>query len=1026
MPKRGPTSTSRITPVHTAVPGRARLQIQGLYRNDALCRRLEHALEGVDGIRFVQGNPLTGRVLILFDSGHGLDRLIGCIEKVLDEQGAKPSSRVSQEPSRKPSGMVREMRQFAKAVRHPSGKGQRSAPQAVFRWHAEAGKEALERCQTDPREGLSYEEAMTRLMQYGPNQLAASRGRSPLSIFLSQFATLPVAMLAVSAGVSVATGGLLDAGVILGVVLINSVIGYVTEAQAERTIQSLTGSAARTAQVLREGVEQSVAGEELVPGDVVVLTPGAYVGADLRLLKCHRLTVDESALTGESLPVTKQAEAVLAADTPLGDRINMAYMGTTVTGGSGMGVVIATREASEIGQIQALVGKARPPETPMQRQLGRMGTQLGVLSGLVCTGVFVAGILRGQGMLQMLKSSVSLAVAAVPEGLPAVATTTLALGINAMRSHNVAVRHLDAVESLGAVQVFCMDKTGTLTLNHMTVVDLRFADGELRVKDGDVLDGEQVLEVEDWPGLRRLLEVVSLCSETELEGESGAYDLQGSPTENGLVELALQQAIDVPVLRERFAREKVYYRSEHQPYMRTVHAHPRGGRLLAIKGSPREVLDLCSHYLPLHGADPEALDDELRERLLGQNETMAGEALRVLAVAFAAFEGENVPRQGFTWVGLVGMADPLREGMAELIGVYHQAGIRTVMITGDQGPTAYAIGKQLGLSGDQPLKILDSTHLEKMDAELLAALVEDVHVFARVSPSNKLEIVQALQRTGQVVAMTGDGINDGPALKAADVGVAMGEGGTDVARSVSDVVLEDNNLLTMSAAIRQGRTIYGNIRKTIHYLLSTNFSEIEVMLGGIVLGLGQPLNPMQLLWINLATDIFPGLALSLEPPEPGVMSRPPRDPQEAILRPRDLRRMGLESAVITGGTLAGYLYALKRYGAGPQASTLAFNILTHAQLMHSLSCRSEQRQLFSFRRRAPNRQLLLAVGGTALAQVLINLSPGMRRLIGIAPLGPLDWLVVAAGAVGPVIINELSKPAPLSPGKQATKEEETA
>ncbi|MGD9393014.1 MAG: HAD-IC family P-type ATPase, partial [Chromatiales bacterium] len=790
--------------------------------------------------------------------------------------------------------------------------------------------------------------------------------------------------------------------------LINAGIGFVTERQAEKTISSLAKSGVTNVMALRDGETVAVPVEGIVPGDILVLTPGSYIAADIRLFESHKLSVDESALTGESLPVTKEHAFLAEAATALGDRRNMAYMGTHVTGGSGKGIVVATGRATELGQIQTMVGEAEAPETPMQRQLDEMGTRLAIVSGLVCAGVFVLGVMRGQGWLQMLKSSVSLAVAAVPEGLPAVATTTLAMGIAEMRKRNVSVRHLDAVETLGSVQVFCMDKTGTLTMNRMAVVSLFSGMASYEISEGDFRCEGEAVEPADRRELVRLMEVVSLCSETEFVQSDEGVLLDGSPTEKALVELALDAGIDVRALREQHPLLKTRYRAEGRPFMSTL--HPWDNKyLLAVKGSPEEVLAMCTHQLK--GGRRIRLTAPARKAILKQNEAMAGRALRVLGVAWRQLDSDRMPAKTgqLTWVGITGMADPMRPGMDRLIAEYHRAGIKTIMITGDQSATAQAIGEELGLSGDQPLKVLESSALDNMDPALLAGLAKDVHVFARVSPANKLQIVQALQESGYVVAMTGDGINDGPALKAADIGVAMGAGGTNVARDVSDVVLEDDNLHTMTTAVSQGRTIYSNIRKMIHFMVSTNLTEIEVMLAGIAMGAGEAMNPMQLLWINLVTDIFPGLALSMEPPEEGIMERDPRDPDEQMIAGNDLVRMGIESAVIGAGTFGAFLYGIRRYGPGPAASTLAFNTLTLSELAHAVSSRSSQRILFSDHTLPPNPHLVKAIAGMGGLQFLVSVLPGARRLLGTTPLGVADIAVIAAGVLVPLLVNEASK-----------------
>lgn len=739
-----------------------------------------------------------------------------------------------------------------------------------------------------------------------------------------------------------------------------------------------------------------------------MLQPGDFVAADVRVIKTSQLTVDESALTGESMPASKITSPIAKQDTPLGDRRNMAYMGTMITGGSGIGVVIATGVNTQIGQIQSLVGQAHSPVTPMQKELDHIGTQMALTSGAICGGVFALGMLRGYGLLPMLKSSISLAVAAVPEGLPAVATTTLALGIRKMRKYNVAVRHLDAVETLGSVQVFCLDKTGTLTLNSMAAVTVQVGGRDYSVCAGQLfLDGEPLSDRAD-DCFQRFLEVISLCNESVVKKKDQQVRMDGTPTENALLELASISGLDIHALQRQYPHYKIRYRAENQPYMYTFHRLSDERFFVAVKGSPQEVLSLCDFYQDQSGLHP--VNDNFRTLVINRNNEMASDALRVLGVACAekSMHDEEKPTH-LTWLGLVGMADPLRTGMPDLVRLFHRAGIHTVMITGDQSSTAYAIGKQLNLSNGKPLQILDSTRLEKLDQKLLSGLIQDVHVFARVSPANKLQIVQAIQKTGKVVAMTGDGINDGPALKAANIGVAMGGASSDVARSVSDVVLEDDNLHTMVIAVEHGRAIYNNIRKSIHYLISTNLSEIEVMLSGIAVGAGEILNPMQLLWINLITDIFPGLALSMEAPAADLMQQPPRNPQEKIIRRQDLMRMARESAIITAGSMAAYGYGFSRYGLGPQSNTILFNSLTIAQLLHSLTCRSETYSVFNRGALPRNPYLNYAITGSGLLQALAMLIPGIRNGLGATPLNFIDVLVVAGGAVMPMLINESGK-----------------
>ena len=994
-----------VYPVHSAVPGRVRYKVDPLYRSVHLKRIIERELAARAGIVSASANVLTGTVLILFDRGRDLNALGVLLEVVVRHATGGPPVPDAVPPSNAeaPASWRERMRTLLATAAAPESKP----------WHQIGADEALAAVGSS-RTGLTAALAQKRLKQFGYNLLPEAAPRSALSMFIGQFNSLPVALLGASAAVSLATGGVADAVVILGVVLINAMIGYITESRAEKTIKSLTGPVHPAALVVRDGTLQSIPTEQIVAGDLLALAPGSYIAADARLLETRHLSADESSLTGESLPVIKSAAPLPSGNISIADRINMVYMGTQVTGGQGLAVVVATGAASEIGRIQTLVGAAQSPETPMERQLRTLGNQMVLISVTVCAGVFVVGVLRGYGLLQMLKTAISLAVAAVPEGLPTVATTTLALGIGRMRSQKVLIRQLEAVETFGAVQVICLDKTGTLTLNRMAVVAIQSGAHRLEVANGRFRAEGREIRPTEHDDLMRLIHTAVLCNETEINGEHGAQVLNGSSTENALVHMALAAGIDVAALRTRYPRLRVDYRAENRRYMNTVHALDDTQRLIAVKGSPAEVLALCRWHL--HDGVQTELVDETRRLILEANERMAGQALRVLGLAYATGADDGrAPAGKLVWLGLIGMADPIREGVPELVAQFHRAGIDTVMITGDQSPTAYAIGRALRLSNSDHLEILDSTHLEEIDPEVLKGLAQRAHVFARVSPSHKLQIVQALQRAGRVVAMTGDGINDGPALKVADIGIAMGHTGTDVARTVADVVLEDDNLETLIVAVSQGRTIYNNIRKSIHFLLATNLSEIAVMFTAIAAGMGQPLNPMQLLWINLITDIFPGLALALEPPEPDVLRQPPRDPTAPIVRVADFKRLAFEATTLSAGALAAYGYGLARYGAGPQAGTLAFMGLTGAQLLHALSCRSERHSVFGKDRLPPNNYLKAAIGGSLAMQTAAALVPGLRQFLGIGPIGLIDGVVIGASALLPFVINEATKPGVASP-----------
>lgn len=885
-----------------------------------------------------------------------------------------------------------------------------AAAQPQEPWHLLEAEEVLARFHSDRALGLTWDAAREHIKTYGPNMLPEAEARTGWDIFFSQFNSLPVALLGAAAGLSVLTGGLVDAFLIMGVVTVNAFIGYKTESEAEKTIESLKTLVRPSALVVRDGRLSEIPVEEVAIGDLLVLRPGTYVAADARLLEASHLSVDESALTGESLPVTKFTKALTSPYTPLGDCNNLVFRGTLVTGGEGLAVVAATGSYTEIGRIQALMGETERPETPLQRQLGQLGDQLVVMCMGICGFAFFVGSFWGMGFLQMLRTSICLAAAAVPEGLPMVATTTMALGVRDMQQHHVLIRHLQAVETLGSVQTVCLDKTGTITCNQMTVVEVLIGRQSLKVSNGTFWGPEGQIVPAQASELQQLLLVSILCNETELYQDNGREVFRGTPTENALVRLALDAGLDVAALRREHPLLKMNHRSETRLFMGSQHQHGAQETFLALKGSPMDILALCDRQM--RNGQEVPLTEEDRSVIEMQNEDMAGRALRILGLAYAVRKNGKAPSDetGLTWVGMMGMTDPIREGVAEAIRNFHRAGIDTVMITGDQSTTAYAIGQELNLSQGAPLEILDATYLTQIEPEALRALSRRAKVFSRVSPAHKLQIVQALQQAGKVVAMTGDGINDGPALKAADVGIAMGHTGTDVAREVADVVLEKDNLDTMIVAIRDGRTIYLNIRKSVHFFLATNLSEIMLTFTALSMGLGLPLNAMQLLWINLISDIFPGLALALEPPEPDVLEQQPRDPQAPIFDTADYQRMAFESGSLAAGALGAYGYGIMRYGLGAQAGTLAFHSLTAGQLLHALSCRSEHQSIFSPTKPRANPYLMLALGGSLALQLCTAFIPGLRRLLGLTPLTLIDGLVIGSGALLPFLVNEATKP----------------
>jgi Ca2+-transporting ATPase len=969
-------ATAAVDIAHARVPGRVRLRLPMLRGWPACAERLVQELRRRDGIRTVTASSITGSLLIQHHGAWTAAELARLVGYLLD---LEPQGHDGRAAAVRPQRVV-----------PPAPAAARDASVA---WHTLSRSHALVRLAVRP-DGLSSEEATRRLSRHGANALPAPARRSDLAILAGQFSGLPILLLGASAGLSLATGGIVDALAIGAVLVLNGGIGFFTERQAERTISGLDADVPEAARARRDGAWQDLPAAALVPGDVVWLRPGHRVPADGRLLSATELTVDESALTGESLPVPKRAEAVLAADAPLAERINRVYKGSAVTGGDGLAVVVATGASTEIGAIQALAGAASAPQTPLQRQLEHLGRQLVGVSGVACVALFGLGLLRGQGALTLLRSVISLAVAAIPEGLPMVATTTLALGVRDLKRRNISVRRLAAVETLGAVQTFCLDKTGTLTVNRMTAVALHI--------DGQRLAADAVAERR--AALAPLLEALVLCSEVELDGDGPQAALRGSPTETALLRLAQDGGVGVVALRAAWPRLRIIARAQQRAWLTTIHGTADGRSRLAVKGGPAQVLALCSRRRLADGSTL-ALDETAREAILAANEAMAGDALRVLGVAEGT-DQTQLAEAGLTWLGLVGLADPLRPGMPALMAHFHQAGIDTAMITGDQSATAYAIARELDLAGGGEVQILDSSALTAMEPELLAALAPHTQVFARVSPAHKLAIVQALQRGGRVVAMTGDGVNDSPAMKAAQIGIAMGDGGSPVARSVADVVIEDDELRTVIEAIRGGRAIYANIRKALHYLLATNLSEIEVTLLAVALGLPVPLGSLQLLWLNLASDILPAIALALEAPEPDVMTRPPRDPAQPILGAADYQRLAFESMALSAGALGVYVWSLRRAPAA--AHSLTFMTLTVGQLLHALSCRSERRLLGA--RLPPNPALRRALLGSLAVQLATPFLPGLRGLLGLTAPRPVEWLAIAAGAGLPLLLNELTKP----------------
>jgi Ca2+-transporting ATPase len=998
-----------IQPIHASIKGRTRFKIKELYRSPSLKNYLERSTVNFAEIRYISANILTSNILVIFDQDISSKEIEFLIRKVLldyqDESGFNHHNKKLVRTAK--AKIDRQL-----AVKHK---------QKTKNWHLMAVEEVLTSLNTSNISGLSNETATNNLKKYGKNVLSTTVKRSQLSMLLDQFKSLPVALLVIASGISIATGGMIDAVVILGVVGLNAAIGYTTESQSERIINSLKNRAEQSTLVIRDSYQTEIPTENVVLGDILVLNPGSYIAADARIITTDNLNVDESALTGESLPITKISTSLNGENVALADRLNMIYKGTLVINGKGLAVVVATGDFTEMGEIQQLVGEATTIQTPLAKQLDQVGSQIVFIGMGLCGLVFSLGMLRGYGLLPMLQSSISLAVAAVPEGLPTIAITTLALGIRDMRKNHVLVRSLNAVEALGSVQTICLDKTGTLTENRMSVVEIITDSKDIQVSNGNFIDGEETINLYTYNELLKLIHVSVLCNGSEVRKQNDEYVVTGSPTENALIYTAISAGVDVITLKGKYPLLQTNLRSENRNLMSTIHATHNCHQMVAVKGNPAEVLQICHRWMKSGQIVPLTAED--RQKMDMENDRMAGKALRVLGIAYGYIEegdsSNNHHESDLIWLGLVGMADPLRTGAKKLIADFHQAGIDTVMITGDQSPTAYALAKQLELNRHTQLEILDSNNLNNLTPEALAALSDKVDVFARISPSNKLQIVQALQTSGKVVSMTGDGINDAPALKAAQIGVAMGKEGTDVAREVADIILEDDRLETMMIAVSRGRTIYNNIRKSVHFLLATNLSEIMVMITATAVGIGEPLNAIQLLWLNLVTDIFPGLSLAMEAPEPDVLNQPPRDPNEPIIKNTDFGRIVFESAAISISTLAAYGYGIFKYGISPKARALAFMTLTSGQLLHTISSRSEKHSIFSKEKLPPNPYLNTAILGSFGIQLLTLTVPHLRRLLKITPLNIVDIAVITSGALLPLLVNEGTKNIQIT-GKNST------
>jgi Ca2+-transporting ATPase len=877
-------------------------------------------------------------------------------------------------------------------------------------WYALEGAAVAAALAVDPVRGLASSDVSQRRLAFGANAIQTILPRPAWRMLVDQFASLVIALLAVAAAVAWATGDLLEAMAILVVLSINAVVGFATEWQAGRALDALRRQARTTTRVRREGFEKTIDAEELVPGDIVVLNAGDRVPADARLVEAARLQVEESALTGESSTVEKRIEPV-AVDTSLTERRSMLYLGTGIAAGRAVALVVATGLHTELGRIGHLVSTSHKEQSPLEQRLADLGRRLVYIVLIIAALVMFTGWLRDDGLWMMVEVGISLAVAAVPEALPAVTTLILALGVLRMARQRAIVRRLTAVETLGSTTVICADKTGTLTENRMTVREYYLSDGRtLEVQKDRV-------SVEDDQLLRRAVRIGVLCNEAAFNATANdEMRTVGDPTETAL--LVVADALVLDIAHERSAHPKL----AEQPFqtstrrMTTLHRRAGGGRLAALKGAPAVVLEACATYATEANGES-AMDENAKTRFIAANEQMAGRALRVLALAVKQFEegpdkaSEEALESGYTFLGFVGMIDPPRPGVAEAIQRAAVAGIRTVMLTGDQINTSLAIARELGIGAKGELRAepraLHARDLIDANQERIAALARTTDVFARVSPEDKLRIVEALQASGEVVAVTGDGVNDAPALKRANIGIAMGQRGTEVAKEAADVVLADDNFATIVLAVEGGRTIYANITKFVHLMFSKNLGEVLTIFPAIAFGWPLPLLPLQILWINMVTDIFPGLALALEPTAPGVMQHGPHAQRSGFLSRQFLVLIGWQGAMLAAINLAAYAWALGRYGPGAHARTIALLVLVSGQLGHLFNCRSRINSAFEGVTRNP--YIWMAAGSMIALQLLAVYFAPLARVLDIVPPNIPDCAVIAIAAVVPIVIVEVTK-----------------
>ena len=859
------------------------------------------------------------------------------------------------------------------------------------------------------REGLSAEEVRKRQEEYGLNQLESKGKKRFFQMFMAQFKSFMIIVLLIAAAISGVVGvmegeGLLDTFIILGILILNAFVGAFQERKAESSLEALKNLASPETKVLREGVISEVPTQELVPGDVVILETGDVIPADLRLMEAVNLKIQESALTGESVPVEKETAALTGEEVPLGDRVNMAFSSGLVTYGRGKGIVVATGMKTEVGKIANLLQQTTDTETPMSRRLEQLGKILGIAALIICAVIFLVGVLYGNSVLSMFMIAVTLAVAAIPEGLPAVSTVVLAIGVQRMVKKNAIIRNLPAVETLGSATVICSDKTGTLTQNKMTVVEAYV--NHIREAINREAPGKDLSDEE-----KRLLTISVLCADAYLrKKENGDYDFTGDPTETALLDFGILYGTFKEGLEKRFPRVAEIPFDSGRKRMSTLNRLSDNRIRVNVKGGIDEVLNVCDRIV-ING-EVRSLSPEDIEKIHSANEEMATSALRILAMAYKDLS--EIPSQintgqvesGLIFIGLLGMIDPARPEVIDAVEKCKKAGIRAVMITGDHKATAMAIARKIGVFGEGDTAITGND-LENLTDDELNSNVTRYSVYARVAPEHKVRIVKAWQNHNEVVAMTGDGVNDAPALKQADIGAAMGIVGTDVAKGAADMVLTDDNFATIVAAVEEGRRIYDNILKAVQFLLSTNVGEIFLLLITSLFNMGAPLLPIHILWVNLVTDSLPALALSVDPAEENIMIRKPRNSKRGFLTRGMVWRVLYQGVMIGLIPLAAFIFGL-REGGLVLGQTMAFATLMFAQLVHVRNLHSNTRSSLAISpfKNLPLVGAILISAGLALVVLLV---PPVRDAFSLTALTGKQWITVMLMSLIPIVVVDIFK-----------------